>query len=410
MPLSGEIIVPVFENGTNIITLVGTWANGVQANATVSIDSYNVCPVISLLPGDYYDMEVVMEGFGPYQYFNFTFDEWITEFEINCTMSVGGFTGEEWQWITTWLVTNVLNGYVSASSPGAPMGLDFYHKRLMIIPGFLSPEQTPYSTSIDLPTFSRAAMGSKIAWMDWTQVFTVVDFDSWMGYETVILNGTVGIPVSMSALSCTGLFVRFVQDTGYSIATGTVINTNLLPPSDRAPIVNHPVDTDVVEGIGFLSIEWVASGNYPTTYEIYINGSLEQTGSWYAGQPNTYLIPGWYNYSIVFYDNNGQYTMDTVRVDVEDTNDPVIDSPIDKQLEEDMIGRLIVWAAHDDGPVNYTVLHNGTGTTLSWDGGQIMFSLDGFAAGIHNFTLVVYDLGSHMAFDTVIVTIEPACI
>jgi len=415
MYMSGisEIIVPVFENGTNIITLVGTWSNGIQSNDSVFVDSYNVCPLMDPSPGDYYDLQFEMVGYGVMQYFNFTFDAWVSTFEINCTMIIGMFNGTGWEWMQTWLVTNVLNGYVSDISPGTPLQLNFYRKRLMVVPSFLSPELMPYSTTIDVPAYSRAAMGTKTCWMDWTQIFTVTGVDSWNGYETLVMTGYMGADITLSVLSCTGMFVHFIQDMGVSgTAIGDVIRTNLLPPSDRAPIVNHPDDIDIQEGTGEFNINWVASGNYPTVYETYVNGVLENSDSWYAGQyiwlNGTNLDPGLHNCSIVFYDNNGQFTMDTVWVDVEDTIDPTIDNPGNQQFEEDTAGRSIIWNPYDNAGVSYEVLQNGSGTTLSWDGGQVVFSLDGLAAGVYNFTLVVYDYGSNIAYDTVIVFVDPA--
>lgn len=316
---SGEIIVPVFENGTNYITLVGTWSNGFQANASVSVNSQYVCPLVNPNPGDYYEFELEMSGGSIRQYFNFTFGEWVSEFEVNCTMKMGMFDGADWLWMGTWTVTNVLNGYVSEVAPGTSPALDYTHRRLMVIPCFLSPEVMPYSTTIDVPAFSRAEMGMKTCWMDWTLVFTVEDIGSWRGYETLILTCDFpGAEISMSVLSCTGMLVHMFQDMGLGgTATGNLEITNMLPPSDRAPIVNHPDDINLEEVTDNFSINWVASGNYPTIYRIYVNGVAQQA-SWYAGQNiwlnGTNLNPGLNNCSIVLYDNNGQFTMDTVMV------------------------------------------------------------------------------------------------
>lgn len=89
-----------------------------------------------------------------------------------------------------------------------------------------------------------------------------------------------------------------------------------------------------------------------------------------------------------------------------DRDPPVLGLPSDFTYILESTGNVIVWQASDLNPVNYTVYRNGTVYSAGlWATGNITVDIDGLAAGVHNFTLCVFDASLNSASDTVWVTV-----
>ncbi|MHA3963373.1 MAG: CARDB domain-containing protein, partial [Candidatus Thorarchaeota archaeon SMTZ1-45] len=272
--------VPVFTNGTNVISLIGDWANGASAVATVSVESYGVVPIVNPSPGDYANFLVDAPGY-LLEMINFTILEWVSSFEVNSTFYVNvtqaGFPSQAFE---TWVVFNVLNGYISEGGTAMPPGLNLYKGQFLFFPGLSAPESAPVATSIDLGCVPTASIGDLMCFMQWNTIMSVVGSGSWNGYATHVV-GIVTEYYSMTfeILQCNGMLVEMNQTVpGMSIA-GEIVATNMLPPFNRAPIVNSPDDMTIAEDDTGISITWVASGNYPTTYSIYIDDVESESGS-----------------------------------------------------------------------------------------------------------------------------------
>ena len=91
-----------------------------------------------------------------------------------------------------------------------------------------------------------------------------------------------------------------------------------------------------------------------------------------------------------------------------DRTAPEISHPADATFVEGATNQNITWTATDDNPTTYEIsLSNGTVLDSgSWTSGNaIVLDLDDFEAGVYDCTIIVYDIGSNYASDSVLVTV-----
>jgi hypothetical protein len=189
-----------------------------------------------------------------------------------------------------------------------------------------------------------------------------------------------------------------VSDVGGNLGVDTVFIYVL---DGTVPTINSPGDINYNEGEAGGSIDWNPSDSYPASYDIFRNEvsvTISVTG----------LSEGTYNFTIVVYDVGGNSVSDIVWVTVADATPPTIDSPIDRPIDEGQVGEQITWTPEDLNPTSYEIYIDevlfGIGV---WNVSSetISISLEGLSLGIHNFTLVVFDIGSNSATDTVFITV-----
>ncbi len=110
-----------------------------------------------------------------------------------------------------------------------------------------------------------------------------------------------------------------VYDKSGNWAKDTVFVTVKEAPDTDPPTIDHPADIEYVEGSTGHIVIWNPDDAHPAGYEIYRNGSLVVAGTW-TGGPVTIgvdgLRAGTYNYTIVLYDESGNWVSDTVFVTV----------------------------------------------------------------------------------------------
>ncbi len=95
------------------------------------------------------------------------------------------------------------------------------------------------------------------------------------------------------------------------------------------------------------------------------------------------------------------------RIVASETTAPTIDSPSDVSFTAGSGAHQIVWTPQSTAPSVYEIYMNGAvNENGKWTGGSITYDLDGLSTGIYNVTLVVYDLFSRPASDSVIVHVE----
>ena len=279
--------------------------------------------------------------------------------------------------------------------------------------GLTAPERIPYQETITEDALPAAGIGDKICFSNWNFIANITGEGSWSGYETHILELiTTTYTLYISVLKCNGMIVQNYGGGG----NGEIVDSNMLPPLGRDPIVSSPPDLDLPEDATDPTIQWVASGNYPANYFIYVDGVNVDSGPWEVGHPiahnlTPYMTIGIHNHSIVLYDMNGDFTMDSVEVAVQNLVAPTIEGPSDLSIEEGSTGNAITWVVFDTDPATYQVLENGSVfESDTWDGGNIVISLDGLEVGTYNYTCTVYDREGRSASDTVIVTVTEAVI
>jgi hypothetical protein len=155
---------------------------------------------------------------------------------------------------------------------------------------------------------------------------------------------------------------------------------------------------------------------YPSSYEVLKNGTSILDGPWNSTSESITvelegLSAGYYNYTIIVFDEIGQYSTDTVFVEVYvDINPPIVNSPSDIEFYEGDTGYNITWDPEDIYPKTYKVLRNGT-TIIDglWNSTSevIIVPLDGLSIGVYNYTLLVLDAENNSITDTVWVFVLP---
>ncbi|MFX1560362.1 MAG: hypothetical protein ACFFBL_07225, partial [Promethearchaeota archaeon] len=179
-----------------------------------------------------------------------------------------------------------------------------------------------------------------------------------------------------------------------------------------SPTINTPADIYYDEGDTGYSIAWSPSDLLPSSYVIYMEGSILRSGAWNSSAESINvsvdgLAFGSYNYTIVVTDTTGHSAVDQVWVYVQDGTAPTTDHPADFDYDEDETGNAITWTPNDSHPKNFTIYKDGTiEDSGSWDGSAITIDVDGLSPGVYNYTIVVYDLGGNSVTDTVIVTVN----
>lgn len=199
----------------------------------------------------------------------------------------------------------------------------------------------------------------------------------------------------------------------YSRCGNSVSDTVFMTVRARSiPQVSSPDDFWYWFGSEDNSVAWEASCAYPDRYEFYINGTLEASGDWDGAnmefEVDDFSV-GVHYLTIFFYSLSNNQTHDTVLLTVNATSTPLINQPADLLFEEGAVGESIVWIVSDLYPFRYEILIDGVlNRTGEWDGEDIIFSLDDFAAGEYNITLIVYSESGPSSSDSVMVVVTEA--
>jgi hypothetical protein len=88
-----------------------------------------------------------------------------------------------------------------------------------------------------------------------------------------------------------------------------------------SPILTHPDDFTYSEGSTGHTILWQGTENYPSHYEVFKNGSIYQSGLWNSSSELISisvdgLTQGTFLFTIVVFDESGNFATDTVIVEV----------------------------------------------------------------------------------------------
>ncbi len=235
-----------------------------------------------------------------------------------------------------------------------------------------------------------------------------------------------GTPIKSGLWNSSSEFISILVDGhlvgeyNYTIVVGDIggnvgIDTVLVFVLDAtAPTIDNPIDINYNEGEVAGSIFWNPSDSYPAGYEIYRNNALLKSGLWNSSAETiivsvTGLSVGTYNFTIIVYDVGANSVSDLVWVNVTDGTSPIIDSPADVVYFEGDTGNSITWNPSDLHPVSYEIFRNGVLIKSGmWNSSSesIVVSVDGLALGVHNYTLVVIDIGNNSALDQVDVVVQ----
>ncbi|MHA2031572.1 MAG: hypothetical protein ACW99Q_19520, partial [Candidatus Kariarchaeaceae archaeon] len=202
----------------------------------------------------------------------------------------------------------------------------------------------------------------------------------------------------------------------------TVFDDSGSSVSDIVLVTVTDIISPIVSGLSNVTLEqflesqfviWNANESYPDYYEVYIDETLESTISW-NGSEIYFLIDtsilGLHNYTIIIYDESGNWGTDTVYITIIDIVNPQINSTSEYFFEEGVAGNSILWNSFDHQHRNYTVLRDGVprdSNLLINNNSSIVLFIDSFLdAGLYNYTIIIQDTSGNTSFNTIIVNIQ----
>ena len=243
--------------------------------------------------------------------------------------------------------------------------------------------------------------------------------DSYPYNYTIYLNGTLyetanwtsGSVISITLdylIPGTWNYTIIVMDTSHLTARNTVFIT--VTPDATAPVVNSPTNINIPYGTIGQSIVWNASDLHPGNYVLYKNNVVASTGSW-DNSTGVFvsldsLLPGNYNFTVVFFDTNNNQVKNTVLVNVSLATSVAINSPNDISYQEGLSNYSLNWTILSNSSWSYILLRNAsvvqTGNGLN--NGSIIYSLSALSVGTYNYTVAV-TTASNTVTDTIFVNV-----
>jgi parallel beta-helix repeat protein len=203
-------------------------------------------------------------------------------------------------------------------------------------------------------------------------------------------------------------YTLIVYDTSSRSASDIVLITVV---DETAPSIDSPADLIYEAGTIGHNIVWTAQDQHLGTYTILRD--LIPVSGVRNGNNITVSVDGLalgvYNYTLVMNDTSGNSARDTVFITVVDSTAPTIDRPADISYELGTVGHNLVWLPLDLNPASCIILKDGDVEMAGdWNGSAITISIDGLALGLHNYTIVVYDISGNSVSDQVMVLVSPA--
>ncbi len=215
-------------------------------------------------------------------------------------------------------------------------------------------------------------------------------------------------------------YTLWVNDTqGYS-ATHTVW---VFVYDTTIPIYNFEADMEYEVGTSTSTLEWDVKETYPDIFIVYLNGStVYASGEYTTTSGNSFYGNitidvggqglGYWNFTVVAYDESGNFGVDTVILHVFDTVDPTCTSEDDIQFEDGMSPKFINFTCSDLDPYMWYLYKNKTQINSDdWDGNDLQFNVDDAGVGTWNYTLLIMDgsgnTASAIAWVVVLDTTDP---
>ncbi|MDH5402758.1 MAG: hypothetical protein OEY49_09730, partial [Candidatus Heimdallarchaeota archaeon] len=159
------------------------------------------------------------------------------------------------------------------------------------------------------------------------------------------------------------------------------------------------------------TITWIATDLHPDFYVIKRNGDIIYSNTWTSTGTISINVDGLgvatHNYTIIVYDDSGNFEIDMVNVTV--SNFPIInDAPTDIFYIYGDTGNQLSWTISDTDADKYkiyqddVIVQSGTWSNAV----PITRNIDGLFYGTYNFTLYINDTSSNIVTDIVWVTVS----
>jgi hypothetical protein len=175
--------------------------------------------------------------------------------------------------------------------------------------------------------------------------------------------------------------------------------------------IDRPADFTYEAGNPEVDVVWNAESHAPASYEISVNGTVEESGSW-DGSAITFgfggFDPGVYEVVLTCIDEFGIPSTDAVIATVVDTTPPDLNEPFDFEITEGETAE-IEWTAEELYPSQYQVYVNGSlEESESWNQEDLTITLQDLEVGTYNVTIRCVDESGNEATDTVWVIVNPS--
>ncbi|MBS3796038.1 MAG: LPXTG cell wall anchor domain-containing protein [Candidatus Thorarchaeota archaeon] len=175
--------------------------------------------------------------------------------------------------------------------------------------------------------------------------------------------------------------------------------------------IDQPADFTYEAGDPDVDVVWNAGSHAPASYEISVNGTVEENGSW-DGSSITFgfggFDPGVYEVVLTCIDEFGIPSTDAVIATVVDTTAPDLNEPFDFEITEGETAE-IEWTAEELYPSQYQVYVNSSlEESGSWEQQDLTITLEDLEVGAYNVSIRCVDESGNEATDTVWVIVNPS--
>ncbi|RMG28551.1 MAG: hypothetical protein D6732_18575 [Methanobacteriota archaeon] len=225
----------------------------------------------------------------------------------------------------------------------------------------------------------------------------------------------ITVPVSSSVNGVYNFTLAANDTSGNQITTSVFITVTDL----TVPIITSQPNTPVSynEGSTGNLLTWTATDKHAGTAQLFRNGTAIASQSWTSGAPNSFNVDGLslgvYNFTVVFTDQYGNAVSHQVILTVTDGTSPVfISTPNNQTIFAGESGNSINWTVSDAHPASFSIYQNGSVVlTGGWTSGTpIVIGLSGLALGIHNYSILITDVGGNRVTNTVFITVRGSSI
>ncbi|MCE7737489.1 MAG: hypothetical protein GPJ54_21545 [Candidatus Heimdallarchaeota archaeon] len=196
---------------------------------------------------------------------------------------------------------------------------------------------------------------------------------------------------------------------GKFIVNNTIITVlDIVTPT----IILTPDDFSIPEGEIGSTLSWIAIDGHPVNYVIEREGQIVLNGNWVNNSAIIYLIPflslGSYNFTIIIYDDSGNYNYDTLILTIYDNSSPqLISMSTNLTFEEGEANDPLQWQITDAHADQYEIYIDGNLQFLNtWISNvPITYSIDFLLKGTYNVSIYVFDGSSNYIYHSLIVTV-----
>jgi tetratricopeptide (TPR) repeat protein len=173
--------------------------------------------------------------------------------------------------------------------------------------------------------------------------------------------------------------------------------------------ITRPNDLVILENTVGETLSWTNVDADADKFHIYINNVLEVSGDWFSGIPVyiglNNLINGLYSYEIVFIDIYDRELVDTVKVFVRETQEPIfIDSPSSNLfILHGSTGNILNWELNDFNPNNYELYINDSLISSGFwnNNASVIQPIDGLSIGNYTISFVAFDISTNNVTQTI---------